>query len=245
MSQGDYVVFVDESGDHNLTSFDPLYPRFVLAFCVFPIREYVEVAVPLVERLKFDYFGHDLVVFHEREIRQSRAPFSFLLDAALRAPFLERLDELISAPRFGIVSTVIRKPEFVRRRGTDVSPYDIALEYGLERVFLQLQQRSQTGRRTKVIFEGRGRAEDAELESSFGRIMDETTQRCMAQTLDFLCASKQTNSAGLQVADLVARPIGIHDLRPDQPNHAWDMLEPKIVRGPAGQIEGYGLKLYP
>ncbi len=28
----DYLVFVDESGDHGLTSIEPSYPIFVLAF---------------------------------------------------------------------------------------------------------------------------------------------------------------------------------------------------------------------
>lgn len=36
MSEGfsDYLVFVDESGDHGLDAIDPGYPMFVLAFCV-------------------------------------------------------------------------------------------------------------------------------------------------------------------------------------------------------------------
>jgi hypothetical protein len=236
---------VDESGDHNLVDFDPDYPRFVLAFCIFPVREYVDVVVPMVERLKFDFFGHDMVVLHEREIRQSKAPFNILLDARVRQPFMARLDELITVPRFGIVSTVIRKPEFKERLGRDVSPYNVALEFGLERVFLQLQQRGQVGRKTFVVFEGRGRHEDTALELEFRRIMDNTKMRGMPQTLDFLCVSKQTNSSGLQVADLVARPIGVHDLRPRQPNHAWDVIDPKLVRSKDKKLFGYGLKLYP
>jgi hypothetical protein len=32
---GDYIVYVDESGDHGLRSMDPNYPLFVLAFCIF------------------------------------------------------------------------------------------------------------------------------------------------------------------------------------------------------------------
>lgn len=36
MSEGfsDYLVFVDESGDHELDAIDPGYPMFVLAFGV-------------------------------------------------------------------------------------------------------------------------------------------------------------------------------------------------------------------
>jgi hypothetical protein len=31
----DFVVYVDESGDHSLRSINPRYPLFVLSFCVF------------------------------------------------------------------------------------------------------------------------------------------------------------------------------------------------------------------
>ncbi|WP_200870131.1 DUF3800 domain-containing protein [Catenovulum agarivorans] len=31
----DFVVYVDGSGDHSLTSINPDYPVFVLAFCIF------------------------------------------------------------------------------------------------------------------------------------------------------------------------------------------------------------------
>lgn len=31
----DFVIYVDESGDHGMQRLDPYYPIFVLAFCVF------------------------------------------------------------------------------------------------------------------------------------------------------------------------------------------------------------------
>ena len=152
MRRGDYIVYVDESGDHNLVDFDPQYPRFVLAFCIVKIDHYVDHVVPFVQRLKFDFFGHDMVVLHEREIRQRAKPFDILMKEETRTMFMERLDELISSSRIGIVATVIRKPEFRERRGTRLNPYEVALEFGLERVFLQLQARGQVGRKTFVVF---------------------------------------------------------------------------------------------
>ncbi len=81
--------------------------------------------------------------------------------------------------------------------------------------------------------------------SPFRRILDSTKYLGLAQTLDFLCVDKKINSAGLQIADLVARPIGIRDLRPNQENHAWSILEKKLVRSKSGKVHGYGLKIYP
>jgi len=56
---------------------------------------------------------------------------------------------------------------------------------------------------------------------------------------------KKHNSTGLQLADLVAHPIGRHVVKPDQPNRAYDTLEPKFRRGPQGEVNGYGLKVFP
>ena len=35
---GDYIVYVDESGDHSLVSIDQRFPVFALVFCVFNIE---------------------------------------------------------------------------------------------------------------------------------------------------------------------------------------------------------------
>lgn len=38
---GDFLVFVDESGDHSLTSINPEHPVFVLAFVIIAKTAYV------------------------------------------------------------------------------------------------------------------------------------------------------------------------------------------------------------
>ncbi len=245
MRFGEYVVYVDESGDHGLAQINAEFPVFVLAFCVFKVEDYVAGVVPSVEQLKFDFFGHDMVVLHEREIRKALPPFGILLDPGIRASFMDRLNALVEASSFTVVASAIRKTEFKERRGTGLNPYNVALEYGLERVFFQLQARGQVGRKTAVIFESRGLTEDRQLELEFRRIMDGTRVSGMAQTLGFHIANKQVNSSGLQLADMIARPIGLKIMRPQQSNRAWDMIEPKIARSTAGKIQGYGLKVYP
>jgi hypothetical protein len=56
---------------------------------------------------------------------------------------------------------------------------------------------------------------------------------------------KRANSTGLQIADLVARPIGLSIVREGQPNRAYDLLQPKIRRSPSGKVSGWGLKVFP
>ncbi|RFA25785.1 3-deoxy-D-manno-octulosonic acid transferase [Alkalilimnicola ehrlichii] len=242
---GDYIVYVDESGDHGLTSINPDYPVFVLAFCLFEKRVYVEQIVPRIQALKFRYFGHDMVVFHEADIRRSRPPFDILLNPTVREPFLADLTGLVESAPFTLVASCIMKESFKQRHGADGNPYHVAMEFGLERIYLELQSRGQRGRRTHVVFEQRGLQEDRALELEFRRIMDRSRMAGMADTLELVLADKKVNSAGLQLADMVARPIGRRLLRPDQQNRAYETLESKFRRDGLGRIEGWGLKCYP
>ncbi|MEI7728865.1 MAG: hypothetical protein WCO56_04810 [Verrucomicrobiota bacterium] len=58
-------------------------------------------------------------------------------------------------------------------------------------------------------------------------------------------ADKRTNSEGLQLADMVARPVALSVLRPGQPNQAFEILRSKLWQGPDASVEGYGLKCFP
>lgn len=242
---GDYIVYVDESGDHSLKQINPEYPVFVLAFCILNKEAYLSEIVPRIQQLKFKYFGHDMVVLHEAEIRKSRPPFDILLNATIRNRFLNDLSSIIRDASFTLVASCIMKAPFKNRHGPDHNPYHVAMEFGLERVFMELQSLGQRGRKTHVVFEQRGLLEDQALELEFRRILDHTQMTGMAETLDIVLASKQVNSAGLQLADMVARPIGRHLLAPSQPNRAYDILQDKFRRSRQGQITGWGLKVYP
>ena len=65
------------------------------------------------------------------------------------------------------------------------------------------------------------------------------------QIFKIVVVDKKINSEGLQFADMTARPIGLSQLRPEQPNRAFETLEDKFYRGPSGSILGYGLESFP
>ena len=67
----DYIVYVDESGDHGLKAIDPDYPIFSLAFCVFKKSDYINSIAPTLNEFKTKYWGHCDVVLHENDIRKS------------------------------------------------------------------------------------------------------------------------------------------------------------------------------
>lgn len=62
LDDSDFIVFVDESGDHSLTSIDAGYPVFVLTFCIFRKKYYSEIVTPGLRMLKFETFGHDMIL---------------------------------------------------------------------------------------------------------------------------------------------------------------------------------------
>ena len=246
----DYVVYVDESGDHSLTSIDADYPVFVLALCVFHKRHYSEKIIAAVEKLKFNYFGHDSVVLHEHEIRKQKGAFVFLSQRKVRHEFMASLGSIMEASNFVLIAGVVDKQRLNKNEGASSNPYHIALGLCLEALGGFLAEKGQQHLKTHVIFECRGRKEDAELELEFRRIGDLGDPSATQVQLEIVFADKRTNLTGLQLADLVARPIGLGHLRPSQPNQAFELLKQKFYcaggRGKLGVgYEGYGLQIYP
>ena len=241
----DYLVFVDESGDHNLTSIDPQFPVFVLLFVIVRKSDYVDRVCPGLQRFKLEFWGHDEVVLHEHEIRKPKDDFLFLLQKPLRERFLDGLNGLILALPATLVAVVIDKTALASKYRQPVNPYDYAMEAGLERLYTHLHGERQNDRHTSVIVECRGRREDAELELAFRRVCDGENAMSKRFPFDMVMVPKASNSAGLQLADLMARPIALNHLRPEQRNRAFEIIEPKLRRSPSGKVEGWGLKVLP
>ena len=245
----DFVVYVDESGDHSLTSIDKDYPVFVLAFCIFYKDHYLGKIVPELHRLKFDYFGHDLVILHEHEIRKEKGDFTLFKTRAEKLEFLGRLSSIIDGSNFILASCVIEKYK-IKNREDSKNPYHIALKHCLETLYDFVTEKQQQDLETHVIVERRGAKEDNELELEFRRICDGENRYQKDFPFKIRMAAKTSNSAGLQLADLVARPIGRHVINPTQGNQAFDILRKKFYceGGRCKVGEGYnqwGLKHFP
>jgi hypothetical protein len=245
MTYSDYVIYVDESGDHTLTAIDRDYPVFVLDFCIFRKDSYADVVAPQVQAFKFAHFGHDIVVLHEHEIRKQKPPFVFLKSRDKRDAFMDGLNRLIEQANFTIVAAAIHKERLTQRYAAPGNPYEMALTFCMERAHAFLRDRGQHMLTTHIVVERRGKREDDELELAFHRIRDGANYVGEMPGFEIIFADKKTNSAGLQLADLTARPIGRHVLDPAQPNRAWEIIEPKLRRSPAGVVRGWGLKVFP
>lgn len=242
----DYIVYVDESGDHSLTTINKEFPLFVLTFCIFKKSDYTEQVVPAFQRLKFKHFGHDMVIMHEREIRKAEGAFAFLTDAVRRATFMDDINSLVQGAPFQIVAVLIRKAELAKRVSISDNLYHFALRLGLEGVDGFLRERSQHELPTHIVFEARGRKEDDELELEFRRICDGANRRSECLPFRIVLADKRINSTGLQLADLTARPIGRYVLNSLQPNRAYEIIQQKLYVNPAtNTADDFGLICFP
>lgn len=245
-----YIVYVDESGDHGLQNIDENYPLFVLAFCVFHKRHYSEKVVPALEKFKFNHFGHDQIILHETDIRKEKGVFNIFRNRDDKLQFIEELTTIIEYSNFILISCVIDKRILRKQANIDSNPYHIALGFCLETLYEFLQEKDQHYKKTFVVVECRGKKEDNELELEFRRICDGNNKSGTSLPFEVLFSDKKTMSSGLQLADLVARPVGLHVLRPDQKNRAFEVLKQKFYchggRDKVGSgFEGFGMKVFP
>lgn len=235
MDFSDYIVFADESGDHGLLSIDPQFPVFALVFCVFGKKTYTEIVEPAFRNLKYKWFGHDAVVLHEREIRKQMPPFDFLrASAETRDAFMNDIDAIMGAVPFHAYVSVIDKTKLLQKYQQPHNPYDLAMLFCLERLSNRLVIDGQRNRLTHVLFEARGRTEDAQLELEFRRVVS-NERRWGSKAVDFsraplspIFVPKAANLAGHQLSDLIARPLALRALRPDQSNRAAELVANRI-----------------
>jgi hypothetical protein len=240
--KGDYIVYIDESGDHNLKNIDPKYPIILVNFCCFKKTEYLKFVDPALQRFKFNHFGHDQIILHETDIKKNKGPFQILTnDRVFKESFLYDLSKTIEDISFNIVPIVIDKTKLKSKYNKPFNPYHIALRFGIEKLNEFFLKENQEGKEISFVFEKRGKIEDENLEYKFSKICNENEQFGYKKinynkvNYKFLLADKKSNSSGLQLADLTARPIGLNYLKPLQPNRAYESIVPKI----------YGYKEFP
>jgi len=225
MPFGDCIVYVDESG-HASPDPDPNFPCFVLAFCMFEKRSYRFELAPALQGFKFRFFGHDMAIIHEREIRKSLGEFSILKNRQIREPFLEGINSLVAKAKISIIHQVI--PKDGTHKAAD-NLYHLAAQKCLETLYEKLASLKQILHVTHIVFEQRGKKEDGQLELEVRRICSGQNRHRVEYPFVPVFASKKANSTGLQFADLVARPLGNAYLYPGQPNRAYEVLREKDI----------------
>ncbi len=241
------VLFLDESGDHNLSVIDPQYPMFVLGGVIMN-KDYAEGA--LVEKLnafKQEMFGTTDIILHTADITRNRNGFEALKDTAFRTRFYQLLNSLMSEANYSVVACAIRKENYLSRYGVAaLDPYLLSLDILVERFCFDAGKISSGG---LIVAEKRDPTLDRELDLAWLNLKIQGTRYLQASEIeDRILAlnlrEKKDNIAGLQLADLVVSPIGRHVLgKPDKDD--WRIVKQKFRRNRGGKVEGFGLVILP
>jgi hypothetical protein len=97
-------LFLDESGDHDLTSIDAAYPVFVLGGVI--VQDDADLALigATMRSFKTDFLGDDRLILHTADITRNRKGFERLADVRERARFHAGLNGLMAGLPFSIVA---------------------------------------------------------------------------------------------------------------------------------------------
>lgn len=241
------ILYLDESGDHNLSVIDPNYPIFSLGGIVVD-KDYAETEIEAALRaFKRDVLGCEEIILHTADITRNRSGFERLKERGFRERFFQRLNELMSSLRYKVIACVIRKNEHLRAYGVAaLDPYHLSFNVLVERFCMEIGNVAGGGR---IVAEKRGPSLDQELELAWSSLKLRGTRFANAQAIrkrivDLTLRDKNDNIAGLQLADLVVSPIGRHVLgKPDRED--YKIVSSKFRRSRDGCVEGYGLVVLP
>ena len=208
-----YRIYIDEVGNPDLESSDNPNHRFLsLTGVILELGHVEQVVHPQMEAIKAKFFhSHpdDPVIFHRKEMVNSRPPFEALKDAAIRRQFDEELLALLAAWQYTVITVCLDKKKHKETYTTwRYDPYHYCLAVLLERFAYFLGRKSAQG---DVMAESRGGKEDLRLKKSFVRLWEQGTQYVEPEQFQDRFTSRQlkvktktNNIAGLASVRLVA-----------------------------------------
>jgi len=117
-------MFLDESGDHNLSVIDPQYPLFVLAGIITE-KEYAEGEMARqIRDFKDRFFGRHDFPLHTADITRNRGVFEPVKDREFRERFYTELNEMMRSLDFRVVACAIKKEAHLAAYGVAaLDPY--------------------------------------------------------------------------------------------------------------------------
>jgi hypothetical protein len=248
---GECVVFLDECGSHDLKANDP-YPVFALSAVIVPVTQYPNLDVRW-KGWKAEALGDQNALVHEPAIRNRLGPFGGPDGPAV----VEKLARELAELPFTAIVCAVHRTDYIQEVG--IGPLDeslpahvylMTLDFLLERVAMALDSVF-GGARAAVIAESRGPKEDALLQYEFARLhLDGTSYLAPAWFRQQLAPgvafkSKDDNSTGLQLADLVARPAADKVADPTSTPPRWPEVRGKLCPGQETKHSVLGLKVLP
>lgn len=243
-----YYLFLDESGDHGLSSIDGNFPIFLLCGCLISKVSLKELENE-IRKFKIKYFNSENVILHSSDIRKCEKEFQILFDLEIKKRFYADLNNILKRADFVSFGSAVKKEEHIKKYGkTAKDPYALCLSFVLERTIFCLD--SHKGSTVDIVIEKRGKREDAQLLAQYNAILDLGTYyvkpfRLKQKINSFESKWKKENVIGLQVTDLIAYPIARSVLQPNIKYPTYEIIKNKIYCSKSGKIDGFGIKIFP
>ena len=241
------ILFLDESGDHNLSVIDPDYPLFVLGGVIVDQYYAETVLEQKLNLFKSKVFGTTNIILHTADITRNRNGFEKLISPEFRLFFYSELNRLMSEIEYQVVACVVKKEKHLSQYGVAaLDPYLLSLDILVERLGFEVGRQGVSG---LIVAEKRDPNLDYQLDLAWMNLKISGTKYLSATDIQRRVSglnlrAKSENIAGLQLADLAVSPIGRHVLgKTDKED--YKIIESKFRSGPNGQFEGYGLVILP
>lgn len=238
-------MFMDESGDHSLEKIDSSYPIFILAGCIFDFDYYNEKVEPTVSALKKRYFGRADIILRSYDIRKQKNDFASLVDKKKRDQFYDDINKMMVSFEFTIIAAAVNKSHFKSQYVDPTNPYHLCFHFVLERAVMFLGRSKE-----KMMFriESRETHNDRILAKEYEEFKKGdsmfSADEIQSKLVDLSFNQKSQNIAGMQIADLVAYPIGKWVMDNTRENPAFEIVKKKLHQK-EGRFLGFGLKVFP
>lgn len=243
------TIFFDESGTPEICNIDGNYPIFVLVGIVVKGKDYNEEIKDNFNELKNKYFNNYKVILTSSKIRRCLGDFKiFAENTRLKNSFYEDLGKLLHNLNYLIVSSCILKKQYNNNLLDHFGKiYECCLTFILERVIYYC--RDNYIKNIKIIAESRGKNEDKDLQIAYSRTLAKGTGFISNKKFinlfpkKIIFKKKKENVIGLQIADLIAYPIGSKIIGKE--NRTFHIFRNKFYKNKFGKIKGYGIKIFP
>jgi len=241
------ILFLDESGDHNLVVLDKNYPVFVLGGCVLDDNTH-NVLTDDIKIFKQNLFGTEEIILHYKDYTRNKNGYEKMQERIFREEFYERLNSIILNTNFTLISCVVDKEIHKNKYGLlAIDPYILSLEVIVERFVMLLREMKEKG---VIIAESRGNQLDNELNLAFLNIKIKGTRflrpKEIIDTIDnFIVKKKEENIAGLQLVDTLVTPIGRRYINKKNYYINYATIKNKFRKIQCGKYIGYGLVILP
>ncbi len=240
------ILFLDESGDHNLTAIDPQHPIFVLGGIIAQ-REYaLGEMTDKLNTFKMEMFKTTDIILHTADFTRQRNGFERMKEREFCAKFYEKLNLLIASLDIKILACAINKVPHMDKYGLDaIDPYHLSLNILVERFCFEVNN----GKKSHIVAEARDSTLDRQLDLAWLNLKVSGTYFMQAKDINnkietLTTKTKEDKLAGLEIADAIVTPIARRILNRSS-RVDMDIIKDKMRKNHLGEITGYGLVILP